>query len=65
MFCEACGFDFAPTYGARDDGFIKCHHNLPLREEEEERVTKIIDLILLCSDCHRMAHREKKWLTVE
>tara|TARA_B100000989_G_scaffold187189_1_gene140822 strand:- start:1194 stop:2021 length:828 start_codon:yes stop_codon:yes gene_type:complete len=65
LFCEACGFDFANTYGSRGDGFIECHHNVPLHEEEEERVTKTSDLTLLCSNCHRMIHRKKKWLTVE
>jgi len=27
--------------------------------------TKLADLALLCSNCHRMIHRTKRWLTVE
>ena len=65
LFCEACGFDFNKEYGARGKDFIECHHNVPLHEDENERVTKIEDLTLLCSNCHRMIHRKKKWLTVE
>jgi predicted HNH restriction endonuclease len=65
LFCEVCSFDFRETYGSRGDGFIECHHNIPLHEEENERITKTSDLSLLCSNCHRMIHRKKNWLTVE
>ena len=64
LFCEACGFDFEKAYGKRGDGFIECHHNVPLHQTDGERVTKISDLSLLCSNCHRMVHRKKKWLTI-
>ena len=65
LFCEVCLFDFYAVYGKRGEGFIECHHNTPLHEEESERVTNLEDLSLLCSNCHRMIHRKKKWLTVE
>ncbi|MDP6032209.1 MAG: HNH endonuclease [Alphaproteobacteria bacterium] len=26
--------------------------------------TKLSDLVLLCSNCHRMVHRKRPWLTV-
>ena len=65
VFCEVCNFDFRQVYGSRGDGFIECHHNVPLHEEEAERVTRLADLTLLCSNCHRMIHRRKKWLTVD
>ena len=61
LFCEVCHFDFSATYGPRGEGFIECHHNIPLHEEESERITKLSDLSLLCSNCHRMIHRKKKW----
>ena len=63
MVTNATGCDGSEQYGG--DGFIECHHNVPLHEQEEERVTKTSDLTLLCSNCHRMVHRKKKWLTVE
>lgn len=65
LFCEVCDFDFQKTYGSRGNGFIECHHNIPLHEEESIRITRPSDLSLLCSNCHRMIHRKKKWLTVE
>lgn len=65
LFCEVCNFDFGETYGLRGEGFIECHHNIPLHEEENERITQTSDLSVLCSNCHRMIHRKKKWLTVQ
>lgn len=62
--CEACGFDFAATYGSRGEGFIECHHRLPLHVSGPT-TTKLADLVLLCSNCHRMIHRTKPWLTFE
>ncbi|WP_062628216.1 HNH endonuclease [Falsihalocynthiibacter arcticus] len=64
VFCEACGFDFKKTYGARGDAFIECHHNVPLHSILGETQTKTSDLTLLCSNCHRMVHRKKDWLTL-
>ena len=64
LFCEACGFDFKNVYGSRGAGFIECHHNVPLHEDEGERITRLEDLTLLCSNCHRMVHRKKRWLTI-
>jgi len=65
LFCEVCLFDFSKTYGSRGDSFIECHHNVPLHEEENERITRTSDLSLLCSNCHRMIHQKKKWLTIQ
>tara|TARA_B100000963_G_scaffold162079_1_gene140930 strand:+ start:518 stop:1333 length:816 start_codon:yes stop_codon:yes gene_type:complete len=64
LFCEVCDFDFETTYGDRGKGFIECHHNIPLHEQDTERITRTSDLSILCSNCHRMIHRKKKWLTV-
>mgnify|MGYP001216674918 CR=1 FL=1 len=63
--CEGCGFDFKIKYGSRGDGFIECHHIKPVSEIKENEKTKLIDLIILCSNCHRMVHRSKPWLSPE
>jgi 5-methylcytosine-specific restriction protein A len=63
--CEACGFDFGIVYGGRGEGFIECHHRLPLSELVGRRVTRVADLALVCANCHRMIHRRRPWLTVE
>ena len=57
LFCELCNFDFEEKYGEVGKGFIECHHVKPLHEFENEKTTKLGDLILVCSNCHRMLHR--------
>lgn len=62
VFCEACGFDFEKTYGEIGEDFIEAHHNIPVSELKEGDVTRPSDISLLCSCCHRMAHRKRPWL---
>jgi 5-methylcytosine-specific restriction enzyme A len=64
IVCEACGFDYAETYGEHGQDYIECHHRIPLHVTGETK-TRLSDLALLCSNCHRMVHRSKRWLTVE
>lgn len=59
--CEVCRFDFEQTYGERGSGYIEVHHVLPLHISGEAR-TRLGDLALLCSNCHRMIHRSP-WTT--
>jgi len=46
-------------------GFIEAHHVFPISQLTEETDTKIEDLALVCSNCHRMLHRKRLWLTIE
>ncbi|MFJ8081920.1 HNH endonuclease [Streptomyces sp. NPDC096205] len=62
LSCEACGFDFEEVYGERGDGYIECHHVVPLHEAGEGQ-TKLSDLALICANCHRMIHRRAPWPT--
>ncbi|MFI7247260.1 HNH endonuclease [Micromonospora chalcea] len=62
--CEACGFNFAAAYGERGYEYIECHHRTPLHHSGKT-VTRLKDLALICSNCHRMIHRTSHWLTVE
>ena len=64
LACETCGFDFKATYGDHGDGYIECHHIIPLSESGETQ-TRLADLILICSNCHRMIHRRSPWLKPE
>ncbi|MBO4930553.1 MAG: HNH endonuclease [Clostridia bacterium] len=60
LCCEVCGFDFEKVYGERGRGFIEVHHNKPLYTLEGECVIDPEkDLNCLCSNCHRMIHRDK------
>lgn len=65
LACEVCGFEFADTYGERGTGFIECHHTVPVSSLRKGATTKLVDLALLCSNCHRMIHRSAPWLSLE
>lgn len=64
LACEVCGFDFQVTYGELGRDFIECHHVRPL-SASGPTTTRLKDLALLCSNCHRMAHRGDPWPDVE
>jgi len=61
--CQVCGFDFDEVYG-RDyaDSYIEIHHVRALSEHEGD-VDPATDLVPLCSNCHRMAHRGRTTVT--
>ena len=54
--CEVCGFDFEEKYGRVGRGFCEVHHRKPLGQSGESR-TRLQDLAIVCSNCHRMLHR--------
>lgn len=59
--CFGCGFNFEEHYGEWGKGYIEIHHVKPLFElDGEVEVDAETDLIPLCSNCHRMVHKEKK-----
>ena len=55
--CEACGFDFVKIYGDLGEGFAECHHTAPVATLNPGTNTRLTDLSILCSNCHRMMHR--------
>jgi predicted HNH restriction endonuclease len=61
--CQVCGFDFDDVFG-RDhaNSYIEIHHVRPLSEHEGE-VDPATDLVPLCANCHRMAHRRRTTVT--
>lgn len=62
LVCEVCEIDFGQYYGERGQGYIECHHVEPLHVTGE-RAVRLNDLALLCSNCHRMIHRQPPWPT--
>jgi 5-methylcytosine-specific restriction protein A len=64
LACAACTFDFSAFYGPLGEDFIECHHTRPLSELLEERPTRIDEIALVCSNCHRMLHRRRPWLGI-
>jgi 5-methylcytosine-specific restriction enzyme A len=65
LTCEVCEFDFRVRYGARGDGFIECHHTNALALRKVRSKTKLSDLALVCSNCHRMIHAKEPWLGLD
>jgi 5-methylcytosine-specific restriction enzyme A len=65
--CVCCGFNFEKVYGERGKDFIEVHHVKPLSTiKEDVIINPETDLVPICSNCHRMIHREKdNVLTVE
>ncbi len=63
--CEVCGFSFIERYGRRGEDFIEAHHKKPVASLKRGDRTKIEDIALICSNCHRMIHRGDRTLSVE
>jgi hypothetical protein len=64
LSCEVCGFDFSATYGPVGEGFCEVHHLSPLAASDESVTTTLVDLAVLCSNCHRIIHRSDPMLSV-
>ena len=67
LSCMVCNFNFEETYGPHGKSFIEVHHLKPLSEFEEESVIDPkTDMVVVCSNCHRMIHRKRNNpLTIE
>lgn len=62
--CDVCSLDFKESYGSRGEGFIEAHHTLPVATLGGGVKTKLSDIALVCSNCHRMLHRGRKMLSI-
>jgi len=64
--CGCCSFNFEDFYGSKiGKGFIEIHHTKPIfkYESEDIKVTlkdAVKNLAPVCSNCHRMIHRNWK-----
>lgn len=65
LLCLVCKFNFEERYGALGVDFIECHHTRPLSELTEERPSRLDEVALVCSNCHRMIHRKRPWLRID
>ena len=63
----ACGFNFEETYGEIGKNYIEVHHVTPLFSLDGEiDIDPAKDLVVVCSNCHRMIHRNKdRVLTIQ
>lgn len=65
LFCEICRFSFKEVYGSIGENFIEAHHIIPVSQMKIDHKTSISELMMLCSNCHRMAHRENGMETLQ
>lgn len=65
LYCQVCGFDFEEVYGEIGQDYIEGHHTKPVSELKEDDATNVNDILLVCSNCHRMLHRKRPCLTKE
>jgi predicted HNH restriction endonuclease len=63
--CEICGFSFKSKYGDIGENFIEAHHIIPISQLSEQGESTLDDLILVCSNCHRMIHKKRPWLNID
>lgn len=64
LICEVCDFDFLRVYGELGRGFAECHHTKPVSELNDGDKTRLVDLAIVCANCHRMLHRKKPMVTM-
>lgn len=58
--CQVCDFNFGKSYGKHGENYIEVHHITPLSALiKEKEINPKTDLAVLCSNCHRMIHRDK------
>lgn len=65
LTCEVCEFDFEEVYGSRGDGYIEAHHKVPVSLLDGRKKTRVSDIALVCSNCHRMLHRGTSLLSIK
>lgn len=66
--CCICEFNFENNYGPIGREFIEVHHTKPVASLKENEIVSIDDLIAVCSNCHRMLHRNNPpsdWLELK
>lgn len=64
MNCQVCQFSFAECYGELGTDFIEAHHVFPISALTTQTSVRIEDLAMVCSNCHRMLHRQRPWLNI-
>lgn len=58
--CKVCDFDFNKYYGRSfGQSYIEVHHVIPLASVRAACKTNIKDVIVVCSNCHRVIHRKR------
>jgi predicted HNH restriction endonuclease len=64
LSCEACGVRERDLPAGIADAAFEAHHLQALSSHNQERVTKLDDLSIICATCHRLIHRTRPMVTV-
>ena len=56
IFCEACGENGKCYEFDKKESIFEVHHILPLAMAEDQVITKLDDLAVVCANCHRAIH---------
>jgi predicted HNH restriction endonuclease len=56
--CEACGFNYSNFYNGLTNNHLVAHHLYPIALQEKVRITKLEDIVLVCSNCHTAIHSQ-------
>ncbi|HOO97560.1 MAG TPA: HNH endonuclease [Caldisericia bacterium] len=59
LTCQVCGFNFEKKYGEIGANYIEVHHIEPISKVGERITDPEGDMVVVCSNCHRMIHRHK------
>lgn len=62
--CDVCSFSFLEQFGPRGAGFVEAHHTRPVSQLKGHKKVEPAEIALVCSNCHRMLHRSKPWLSI-
>jgi predicted HNH restriction endonuclease len=65
--CQICGFSPSGLFGNRfQSTTLECHHLDPMSERSDFiRKSTLADVIILCANCHRLVHSERRALSIE
>ncbi|MDP4290188.1 MAG: HNH endonuclease [Bacteroidota bacterium] len=65
LHCDICNIFFIVIYSDMVNGYMDSLYITPISRIAEETLVITSDLVLICSNCHRMLHRVRPWLTIE
>lgn len=65
LFCQVCNFDFEAVYGEHGRDYIEGHHTIAVSEMPPDHKTKPEEIAMVCSNCHKMLHRTRPWLSID
>jgi len=57
--CEACGVDYAALLDGLGSRVLQVHHKNQLAHSSTEVVTSLLDLAVVCANCHSLLHASR------